>query len=217
METQKNNESVSSNSVMEQYRHLMRQVHLEVQRLYEARGSFPCPSDCYDCCRNTATMLISEVEGRDLKVGLKKLAPEILAHIRKKAKRSVRRLEQIGYSQEQMSINPGMEAVEVLKGKPEAECPMLIGGVCSVYEHRPLICRVWGYPINNGNELACCRKTFIGQRRLYKPIDYARYWEICRDLSKMIGKEKKTPNAYLVVRLLTEEGDAEGKVSRSAD
>ena len=206
MDTKKDNECLSSNSVMEQYSHLMSEVDHETQRLYESRGSFPCPSNCYDCCRNTATMLISEVEGQALKVGLKKLAKEIQAHILKRAKRSVRRLEQIGYSHEQMTQNPGMEAVEVLKGKPEAECPMLIGGVCSVYEHRPLICRVWGYPINNGNELACCRKTFIGQRRRFKPIDYARYWETCRDLSEKIGSEKKTPNAYLVVRLLTEKG-----------
>ena len=210
MGTQKDNGYFNSNSVMGQYRHLMREVETETQRLYEARGSFPCPSNCFDCCRNTATMLISEVEGQDLKVGLKKLAPEIRAHIRKKANRSVRRLEQIGYSHEQMTRDAGMEAVEVLKGKPEAECPMLIGGVCSVYEHRPLICRVWGYPINNGSELACCRKTFIGQRRLFKPIDYARYWKTCRDLSKKIGTEEKTPNAYLVVRLLAEEGDAKG-------
>lgn len=211
METQKDNECFSSNSVMEQYRHLMTEVGLETQRLYEARGSFPCPSNCYDCCRNTATMLISEVEGQDVKVGLKKLAPEVQAYIRKKAKRSVRKLEQIGYSHERMTRDAGMEAVEVLKGTPEAECPMLIGGVCSIYEHRPLICRVWGYPINNGSELACCRKTFIGQRRLFKPIDYARYWKKCQDLSEKIGAEKKTPNAYLVVRLLNEIGDAKGE------
>lgn len=210
IEIQKENEDANSNSVVEQYRHLMEEVHLETQRLYEARGSFPCPSTCYDCCRNTATMLISEIEGQDLKVGLKKLAPEIREHIRKKAKRSVRKLEQIGFSHERMTRDAGMESVEVLKGKPEAECPMLIGGVCSVYEHRPLICRVWGYPIDNGRELACCRKTFIGQRRRYKPIDYARYWDTCRDLSEKIGAEEKTPNAYLVVRLLAEEGVSEG-------
>lgn len=208
MAVQQDNGDSSSNSVLEQYRHLMGEVGLETRRLYEARGSFPCPSNCYDCCRNTATMLISEIEGQDLNVGLKKLAPEIQEHIRKKAKRSVRRLEQIGFSHEQMTKHAGMEAVEVLKGTPEAECPMLIGGVCSVYEHRPLICRVWGYPINNGRELACCRKTFIGQRRHFKPIEYARYWETCRDLSEKIGAEEKTPNAYLVVRLLAEEGDS---------
>jgi len=139
IEIQKDNENASSNLVVEQYRHLMEEVHLETQRLYEARGNFPCPSTCYDCCRNTATMLISEIEGQDLKVGLKKLPPEIQEHIRKKAKRSVRKLEQIGFSHERMTRDAGMESVEVLKGKPEAECPMLIGGVCSVYEHRPLI------------------------------------------------------------------------------
>jgi Fe-S-cluster containining protein len=150
-------------------------------------------------------MLISEVEAQNLKKGLEKLPEELRAHILKKANRSIQKLKQLGYAHEQMMIDAGMAATELLKGRREAECPMLIGGVCSVYEHRPMICRVWGYPIDNGNELACCRKTFIGQRRLFKPIDYVRYWRGCRDLSKALGVEQKTPNCYLMIRLLTEE------------
>ncbi|MBI1929938.1 YkgJ family cysteine cluster protein [Candidatus Poribacteria bacterium] len=191
--------------VMEQYHNLIKEADLDVQKLRAKRGGSPCPSTCFECCKNTATMPISEVEAQELKKGLKKLPEEIQAHILKKANRSIRKLEQSGYTHEQMTIGAGMEATKILKGKPEGECPMLIGGVCSVYDHRPVICRVWGYPIDNGNELACCHKTFIGQRGMFKPIDYVRYWRECQDLSQALGAERKTPNCYLIVRLLNEE------------
>jgi Fe-S-cluster containining protein len=150
-------------------------------------------------------MPISEVEGRDLKEGLKKLPQEVKTHILKKATRSIRKLEQLGHSDEEMAIPMGLEPTNALRGKREGECPMLVGGVCSVYDHRPIICRVWGYPIDNGNELACCHMTFISQRRLFKPIDYAGYWRECRDLSETLGAKQKTANCYLVAHLLTED------------
>ena len=112
-------------------------------------------------------MAISEVEARDLKVGLETLPVAIRSHIRQKAERSIRKLKAHGYDTENIMPDAGMKAIGVIKGTPEGECPMLIGGVCAVYEHRPVICRVWGYPIHNGNELACCNKTFIGKRRRF--------------------------------------------------
>lgn len=200
----KTDESTQRKTVMAQYQALVDEIDKDVDQLRRQRGSSPCPSNCFDCCRNTATIPISEVEGQYLKEGLSRLPSEVRTHILKKATRSIRKLEQSGYTDDKITLNVGMEAIEAVKGKPAGECPMLIGGVCSVYAHRPVICRVWGYPINNGNELACCRKTFIGQRRQFKPIDYHRYWRASRDLSEQLGAQQKTPNCYLVARLLTQ-------------
>ena len=191
-------------AVMVRYQKIVSEIDLEVQRLRKERGGSPCPLNCFDCCRSTATMAISEAEARDLKEGLRKLSKEVRSHIAKKANRSIQKLEQLGYSTENIIRDAGIEAIDALKGKSEAQCPMLIGGVCSVYEHRPIICRVWGYPIDNESELACCKKTFIGRRRLFKPIEYARYWREARDLSESLGAKQKTPNCHLVVRLLAE-------------
>lgn len=184
---------------MKQYNKLTDETDLQTQRLREKRGGSPCPSRCFQCCRNTAAMPISEVEGHDLKEGLKKLPQEVKTHILKKATRSIRKLEQLGHSDEEMAIPMGLEPTDALRGKWEGECPMLVGGMCSVYDHRPLICRVWGYPIDNGNELACCHMTFIGQLRLFKPIDYAGYWRECQDLTKRLARSRKPLTATLLL------------------
>ena len=189
---------------MEAYQELVDEIQRDVERLREESGGVPCPSNCFSCCRNTSTMAISEVEARDLKVALDALPVELRTHIRQKAEQSIKKLKSHGYDAEDIMPDAGMKAIEVVKGTPEGECPMLIGGVCSVYEHRPVICRVWGYPIHNGNELACCHKTFIGKRRQFRPLNYTRYWSVCQDLSKELGATQKTPNCYLVSRLLSE-------------
>ena len=189
---------------MEAYYELVDEIERDVERLRNESGGVPCPSTCFVCCHNTATMAISEVEARDLKIGLQALPAQLRTHIRQKAERSIKKLEAHGHDMESIIPDIDMEAVSVIRGKPEGECPMLIGGVCSVYEHRPVICRVWGYPINNGNELACCHKTFIGQRDRYRPLNYTRYWQVCQDLSTELGATEKTPNCYLVLRLLSE-------------
>ncbi len=191
-----------SEQVMAAYNGLVAEITRDVRRLREEYGRLPCPTDCFKCCRNTATMPISEVEARDLKRGLDALPQQIRRHIRKKADRTIAVLQAAGHSQEKMVQDAGMEAIQLVKGKPVGECPMLIGGVCSVYEHRPVICRVWGYPIDNGNELSCCHKTFIGQRQKFKPIDYSGYWRRCKTLSEALGATQKTPNCYLVSRLI---------------
>lgn len=149
-------------------------------------------------------MAISEVEARDLKIGLEALPAEIRSHIRQKAEQSIKKLKAHGYDVENIMPDAGMEAIGVIKGTPEGECPMLIGGVCTVYEHRPVICRVWGYPIHSSNELACCHKTFIGKRRRFRPLSYDRYWKVCQNLSTALGATRKTPNCYLVSQLLSE-------------
>ncbi len=189
---------------MKSYHALVTEIMRDVQRLRAEAGGSPCPTNCFECCRNTATMAISEVEARDLKVGLEALPPQIRSHIRQKAAQTIKVLKAHGYTAENITPDSGMEAIGVIKGTLEGECPMLIGGVCAVYEHRPVICRVWGYPLHNGNELACCHKTFIGQRQRFQPLNYTRYWRECRNLSRELGATQKTPNCYLVARLLSE-------------
>lgn len=187
---------------MARYKQLVSEINQDVDRIRQEYGRYPCPTNCFQCCNNTSTIPISEVEARDLKIGLDALPKQIRKHIHKKALNTIKVLENKGFTLDSMVKDSGMDAIDIIKGKSSGQCPMLIGGVCSVYEHRPVICRVWGYPIDNGKELACCRKTFIGQRRDFNPVKYSLYWQKCKTLSEDLGVFKKTPSCYLVSQLI---------------
>lgn len=196
--------SIQSDQVMVKYNQLVTEINKDVDRIRQEFGRYPCPTNCFQCCNNTSTIPISEVEARHLKIGLDALPKQIKSHIHQKAQQTIKVLESKGFTSDSMVKDSGMEAINIIKGKSYGQCPMLIGGVCSVYEHRPVICRVWGYPIDNGNELACCRKTFIGQRRDFNPVKYSLYWQKCKTLSEDLGVFKKTPSCYLVSQLIEE-------------
>lgn len=194
--------SIQPDQVMFKYKQLVSEINRDVDRIRQEYGRYPCPTNCFQCCNNTSTIPISEVEARDLKNGLDALPKQIRKHIHQKAQQTIKVLESKGFTLDSMVKDSGMDAINIIKGKSYGQCPMLIGGVCSVYEHRPVICRVWGYPIDNGNEIACCRKTFIGQRRDFNPVKYSQYWQKCKTLSEDLGVFKKTPCCYLVSQLI---------------
>ena len=196
--------NITGQKALAEYQEIIYEIERETLRLQKQIGGFPCPESCYDCCYNTATMRISEIEAQDLKIGLQKLPKEIQSHILEKASKSITKLNTVGFTEKNFPETSGTNIIEALKGTSEGECPMLVGGVCSVYKHRPIICRVWGYPITNNNQIGCCWKTFIGKRKEYKPIQYDQYWEKCRDLSEENESNPRgVPNCYLVKRLLS--------------
>ncbi|CAI8041163.1 Single-stranded-DNA-specific exonuclease RecJ [Geodia barretti] len=160
---------------MKAYHELLDEIQRDVERLREESGGVPCPSNCFSCCRNTATMAISEVEARDLKVGLEALPVEIRSHIRRKAEQSIKKLKAHGYDAENIMPDAGMEAIGVLKGTPEGECPMLIGMDKAVERiHKAIsrgekICVYGDYDVDGTTATALLLNTF---RQMDVPIDY---------------------------------------------
>ncbi|HIE28156.1 TPA: hypothetical protein EYP66_12790 [Candidatus Poribacteria bacterium] len=190
------------NEILAEYLYLTRDIDRQTANLRMYLADRLCPPTCYACCVNTATLLFAEVEGLYLKEALEALPVEVRDYVLKKAKRAIRRMENLGYTMEKMVDDAGNKAIDAIKGSPEAECPMLVGGVCVVYKQRPVICRIWGYPMFNGDKVSCCNKTFKGKRDKVKPINYVHYWRETKRLSKELGADEKTPNCYMVVRIL---------------
>ena len=191
------------NKILAEYRLLVEEIGEQTANLrIQLGGQIPCAPNCYGCCITTATLPISEVEGLDLKNGLIALPESVRSYVRWKANRTIGKLTSLGYSLENIIPDSGNKALDAIKGSQEAECPLLIGGVCSVYKQRPILCHIWGYPMFNGDEVACCRRTFKGNKYKVKPIDYTYYWNELKRLSKKQGADEKTPICYLVIRLL---------------
>ncbi len=43
-------------------------------------------------------------------------------------------------------------------------CPLLIDNQCSIYEHRPILCRIFGFPVSDGETIATCELNFTQDR-----------------------------------------------------
>jgi len=191
------------NEILKEYYLLTKEIDKQTANLRtQVDQQTLCPPDCHGCCITTATLPVSEVEGLDLKDGIIALPESVRSYVWRKANKTIRKLASLGYSLENIIPDSGNKALDAIKGAPESECPLLIGGVCSVYKHRPILCRIWGYPMFNGDEVACCRRTFIGKKDKVKPIDYTHYWYEVKRLSKKLGTDEKTPICFLVISLL---------------
>ncbi len=102
-----------------------------------------CRRGCADCC--SQMFQITEVEAAYVSRGVKQLAPEVRARIEDRARAYLPRRERI------LAHNNVPDAWGSL---PPAglrlPCPALSDeGACTVYEHRPLICRKYGVPLYN--------------------------------------------------------------------
>ncbi|MBY0449176.1 MAG: YkgJ family cysteine cluster protein [Cyanobacteria bacterium] len=43
-------------------------------------------------------------------------------------------------------------------------CPLLVDGACSIYESRPILCRIFGFPVSDGQSIATCELNFTEAR-----------------------------------------------------
>ncbi len=51
------------------------------------------------------------------------------------------------------------------RAEPERTlCPLLVDGQCSVYESRPVLCRIFGFPVSDGKTIATCELNFTDDR-----------------------------------------------------
>lgn len=51
-------------------------------------------------------------------------------------------------------------------------CPLLEGGRCLLYAHRPITCRLYGVPVAIGGASRTCGRSGFAQGRTYPSVDY---------------------------------------------
>ncbi len=62
---------------------------------------------------------------------------------------------------EQLSSAETIEDIKRNLSQDNTErCPLLINDKCSVYAERPVLCRIFGFPISNGQAIATCELNF---------------------------------------------------------
>lgn len=193
--------SVKRRIAMAKYLTLIEDMDAHVARAWKHPDHRGCPATCNDCCHAAAVLPVGVVEMEHVLNGLIALPTDVREFILEKARRSVALLDAYGLDVTTIVSDPMGKPSDLLAGKPEAPCPLLIGGVCSVYDHRPLICRVWGAPIFTGKSIECCPKTFASKTiETHEAVPYLDYWRKARTLSASLEKEDKEPMAHLLLR-----------------
>lgn len=114
---------------------LYAQVEARAGAISASRAAWPCRRGCDHCCRHLAAPLpVSEPEWAYLWEGFTRLPPERQAGVRARVERMAREGAARPYT-----------------------CPLLDPhtGACSVYAHRPLSCRSYGFSLSRGEGNWC--------------------------------------------------------------
>lgn len=128
---------------MKEYIELLKGLDARLDVYFKEQAEFICcKKGCSACCKK-GDYPISEIELRYLMLAFSSLNNDIKAVVQKN-----------------FSV--------MQKG---AQCPFLINNECSVYEYRPIICRVHGLAYlckNNVAKLPYCANTALNYSKVYK-------------------------------------------------
>ena len=123
-----------------------------------------CRPGCFQCC--LGVFEISQLDAVRLRDGLAELErrdPKRAAAVRKRAEDSRRRLRESFPGNSWTGILNEDEEAFAEFGNDEV-CPVLDPetGMCDLYEHRPMTCRVFGPPVWSDGGLGVCELCFEG-------------------------------------------------------
>jgi Fe-S-cluster containining protein len=126
-----------------------------------------CKPGCTQCC--TGVFAIHQLDAERLREGLRELSvsqPERAKLVRERVRQAVERLKG-GF--------PGDAVTGLLSESDEAQaafadfaneeiCPVLdhVTGLCDLYLHRPMTCRVFGPPVASEEGLSVCELCYHG-------------------------------------------------------
>jgi len=126
-----------------------------------------CRPGCTQCC--IGVFPINQLDALRLKRGLRQLgeeSPQRAAAIRERARESIARLSHDFPGDPATGILDESEAgAHRFDGFANDEpCPALDPetGLCELYEHRPMTCRVFGPPVRSDDGLGVCELCFQG-------------------------------------------------------
>ncbi len=107
-----------------------------------------CRAGCTDCCHHV--FKISQIEAEHVAEGVRRLEAEARTALAERAREYI-------------------AAGDAAQRRP---CPALRDGVCTIYEHRPLICRRFGMPIFNPDRperIMACELNFKDGEEIVDP------------------------------------------------
>ncbi len=159
------------NHLFSTYHQVLETLDKQSGQLFEEfADDIQCKKGCSGCCVNG--FKVRYIEGINLLQGFAQAQPEVAAQI-------IENLE-----------NKNQE------NKEKTVCPLLINGACSLYNHRPSLCRAFGIIIQMDETLASCdlnfKKPAQGERPL-KKLNISPYYDILDELSQSLWEAQPLP------------------------
>lgn len=167
--------------ILQEYGELLSSVDSWFSRsMREVGEAVACAKGCSGCCRGLFDITL--LDACFLKRGFDRLSPGVRMTVMKKA---LRRLDDLKIDRPALehpyilNIWPEAEWEPLMPDEDETPCPLLgEDGLCLVYDHRPMTCRLHGIPlVDVSGEIfhdEWCTLNFLGDDPLSNKV---LYWE----------------------------------------
>jgi len=158
-----------------------------------------CSPRCADCCHAVFGLFL--IEAAYIKQQFDTLPPEMKKEILfriQETERGLRRLES------KMRTNEGDPEMQAqILATERIRCPLLNGeNECSLYDHRPITCRVYGIPTRIQGKARVCGKAGFEKGGSYPTFDldsvYRDLFELSKELLAGLGEEDMEKASLLV-------------------
>jgi Fe-S-cluster containining protein len=137
--------------------HELRQVFAAFQRRTDAyrhdpRNPHLCRAGCSHCCETGAFFAVSLAEALLMALAVEALPSDQQEHIRQAARALLHRQQAVFARVDGPVDQPGQRDEACFSqrisqiSRTGAGCPLLAQQLCSIYDHRPLLCRAYGFP-----------------------------------------------------------------------
>jgi Fe-S-cluster containining protein len=137
--------------------HELRQVFATFQHRTETyrrnrRNPHLCRAGCSHCCETGAFFAVSLAEALLMALAVEALPGHHQGHIRQAAGSLLRRQQAVFAQIDGPTDRPGQRDEACFSkrisqvSRTGAGCPLLAQQLCSIYDHRPLLCRAYGFP-----------------------------------------------------------------------
>lgn len=179
------------------YLKVCEEVAREFQRNRDLHGGrIRCGKGCSDCCGQI--FQITEVEAAYISKYVKSLPDAQRKRLIEKARAYLPAREAL------MKAHGAVEAWGTLpKPGMRLACPALVDGACTIYEHRPLICRKYGMPLYNPqkpDQIFACELNFrpgeevVDDRLIQIQTEIYHHWrDVQADYNDAGGKRDGRP------------------------
>jgi Fe-S-cluster containining protein len=177
-----------------QLEQLYEKINQETDRVARLHEWHPCRKGCSDCC-HYSNFLVSETEANYIFDLVRSWGKYRLREIQSRARSELSRLHQeIGYGKwnKLVARYPGERVT----------CPLLEDDVCTVYERRPVICRVYGLSgiKDEGKHMYACpkvEKAMYEYLQSHETVEMVDFSKITKQMEGILHGELKPLVAWL--------------------